>query len=188
MRLVEIAMVATAAHAASAGGRRQHLLPALPAAAARARCRRGGAFGDKYHVGGDGTAERRSRRNAGIATRIPHDLKDMTGAVLSPQDAALLLRGLKTLALRMDRHCAKRNGGGARARGAPGGGEAYYPGWRDPPARTGMPPDAPAGGMVAFDLHGPDQPPASVSSMRSSWWPARVSLAMPSRWPSTRRP
>ncbi|MCE0912835.1 methionine gamma-lyase [Pseudomonas sp. NMI760_13] len=33
-------------------------------------------------------------------------LKDMTGAVLSPHDAALLMRGIKTLALRMDRHCA----------------------------------------------------------------------------------
>jgi methionine-gamma-lyase len=32
-------------------------------------------------------------------------LKDMTGAVLSPQDAYLLLRGLKTLAIRMERHC-----------------------------------------------------------------------------------
>uniref|UniRef100_A0A1I8A9P6 Cystathionine gamma-lyase n=1 Tax=Steinernema glaseri TaxID=37863 RepID=A0A1I8A9P6_9BILA len=33
-------------------------------------------------------------------------LKDMTGAVLSPHDAALLMRGIKTLNLRMDRHCA----------------------------------------------------------------------------------
>ena len=33
-------------------------------------------------------------------------LKDMTGAVLSPHDASLLMRGIKTLALRMDRHCA----------------------------------------------------------------------------------
>lgn len=32
-------------------------------------------------------------------------LKDMTGAVLSPQDANLVLRGLKTLELRMERHC-----------------------------------------------------------------------------------
>jgi methionine-gamma-lyase len=32
-------------------------------------------------------------------------LKDMTGAVLSAQDAHLVLRGLKTLAVRMDRHC-----------------------------------------------------------------------------------
>lgn len=33
-------------------------------------------------------------------------LKDFTGAVLSPHDASLVLRGLKTLGLRMDRHCA----------------------------------------------------------------------------------
>ncbi len=32
-------------------------------------------------------------------------IKDMTGAVLSSRDAFLILRGLKTLALRMDRHC-----------------------------------------------------------------------------------
>lgn len=32
-------------------------------------------------------------------------LKDMTGAVMSAQDAHLVLRGLKTLSLRMDRHC-----------------------------------------------------------------------------------
>ncbi|MNJ53189.1 Methionine gamma-lyase [compost metagenome] len=33
-------------------------------------------------------------------------LKDMTGAVMSPQDAALLMRGMKTLTLRMERHCS----------------------------------------------------------------------------------
>ena len=33
-------------------------------------------------------------------------LKDMTGAVMSPQDAFLLMRGMKTLALRMERHCS----------------------------------------------------------------------------------
>jgi len=32
-------------------------------------------------------------------------LKDMTGAVLSPMNAMLIMRGLKTLHLRMDRHC-----------------------------------------------------------------------------------
>ena len=34
-----------------------------------------------------------------------YGLKDMTGAVLSSQDAFLVLRGLKTLSLRMHRHC-----------------------------------------------------------------------------------
>ena len=33
-------------------------------------------------------------------------LKDMTGAVLGPQEAFLILRGLKTLELRVQRHCA----------------------------------------------------------------------------------
>ncbi|WP_095162193.1 methionine gamma-lyase [Pseudomonas sp. Irchel 3F5] len=33
-------------------------------------------------------------------------LKDMTGAVMSPHDAALLMRGMKTLTLRMERHCS----------------------------------------------------------------------------------
>lgn len=32
-------------------------------------------------------------------------LKDMTGAVLGPQEAFLILRGLKTLEIRMERHC-----------------------------------------------------------------------------------
>jgi methionine-gamma-lyase len=34
-----------------------------------------------------------------------YGLKDMTGAVMSPQDAHLVMRGLKTLALRLERHC-----------------------------------------------------------------------------------
>ncbi len=33
-------------------------------------------------------------------------MKDMTGAVMAPFNAMLILRGLKTLALRMERHCA----------------------------------------------------------------------------------
>ncbi|KIC08750.1 methionine gamma-lyase [Leisingera sp. ANG-M1] len=33
-------------------------------------------------------------------------MKDMTGAVMAPFNAMLILRGLKTLNLRMDRHCA----------------------------------------------------------------------------------
>ncbi|MCC2113187.1 MAG: PLP-dependent transferase, partial [Hyphomicrobiales bacterium] len=40
----------------------------------------------------------------GIAERLGY-LQNATGAVLSPPDCALLLRSLKTLAIRMDRHC-----------------------------------------------------------------------------------
>ena len=47
---------------------------------------------------------------AGTAEQITEirlvGMKDMTGAVMAPFNAMLILRGLKTLALRMDRHCA----------------------------------------------------------------------------------
>ncbi len=39
-----------------------------------------------------------------------YGIKDMTGAVLSSQDAFLVLRGIKTLALRMHRHCENAQG------------------------------------------------------------------------------
>ena len=80
-------------------------------------------------------------------------LKDMTGAVLSAQDAFLVLRGLKTLALRMDRHCASARAVAeflaAHAKIA----RVHFPGLPDFPqlelARRQM---AQPGGMIAFEL------------------------------------
>lgn len=61
----------------------------------------------KYLSGhGDITAGLVVGRNALVDRIRLEGLKDMTGAVLSPHDASLLMRGIKTLALRMDRHCA----------------------------------------------------------------------------------
>ncbi|QXH36671.1 methionine gamma-lyase [Pseudomonas muyukensis] len=61
----------------------------------------------KYLSGhGDITAGLVVGRQALVERIRLEGLKDMTGAVLSPHDAALLMRGIKTLALRMDRHCA----------------------------------------------------------------------------------
>lgn len=84
-----------------------------------------------------------------------YGLKDMTGAVLSAQDAFLVLRGLKTLALRMDRHCASARRVAeflaAHAKVA----VVHYPGLTDFPqhelARRQM---AQPGGMLAFELKG----------------------------------
>ncbi len=42
-------------------------------------------------------------------------LQNATGAVAGPFDAWLTLRGVKTLAVRMDRHCAERGAGGGHA-------------------------------------------------------------------------
>ena len=45
--------------------------------------------------------------NADFITQVRlFGIKDMTGAVLGPDDAYLVLRGIKTLELRMEKHCA----------------------------------------------------------------------------------
>lgn len=82
-------------------------------------------------------------------------IKDMTGAVLSSQDAFLILRGLKTLALRMDRHCANAQVIAEFLAGHDKVAVCHYPGLTDFPqydlARRQM---ARPGGMVAFELKG----------------------------------
>ena len=82
-------------------------------------------------------------------------LKDMTGAVLSSQDAFLILRGLKTLVLRMDRHCANAQALAEFLASHDKVAVCHYPGLADFPqydlARRQM---ARPGGMVAFELKG----------------------------------
>jgi methionine-gamma-lyase len=82
-----------------------------------------------------------------------HGLKDMTGAVLSSQDAFLVLRGLKTLALRMDRHCANAQGVAEFLATHPKVAITHFPGLSTFPqydlARRQM---AQPGGMIAFEL------------------------------------
>ena len=55
-------------------------------------------------------------------------LKDMTGAVLSPNDAFLILRGLKTLDVRMARHCENGMRVASFLDTAKGVKKVYYPG------------------------------------------------------------
>ena len=82
-------------------------------------------------------------------------IKDMTGAVLSSQDAFLILRGLKTLALRMDRHCANAQAIAEFLARHDKVAVCHYPGLTGFPqydlARRQM---ARPGGMVAFELKG----------------------------------
>jgi methionine-gamma-lyase len=82
-------------------------------------------------------------------------IKDMTGAVLSSQDAFLILRGLKTLALRMDRHCLNAQQVAEFLSAQPKVMTVHYPGLRSfpqhPLACSQM---AQPGGMVAFELAG----------------------------------
>jgi len=55
-------------------------------------------------------------------------LKDMTGAVLSPMNAMLIMRGLKTLHLRMDRHCENARKVAQALEDHPAVGVVHYPG------------------------------------------------------------
>ncbi len=82
-------------------------------------------------------------------------LKDMTGAVISGFDVSLLLRGLKTLHVRMDRHCENAQKVAAYLAQSPHVKNTYYPGLTDfpqqPLASKQM---RQAGGMIALELNG----------------------------------
>lgn len=93
-------------------------------------------------------------------------LKDMNGAVLSPQDAFLLLRGLKTLALRMERHCDNAEALVQLLARHPAVQAVHYPGLPDFPQRAlAQRQMRRFGGMIAFELHG--GVPAGVAFMNA---------------------
>jgi len=84
-----------------------------------------------------------------------HGIKDMTGAVLSSQDAFLVLRGLKTLALRMDRHCANAQAVAEFLAAHRKVAVVHFPGLRTfPQYQLGRRQMAQPGGMIAFELKG----------------------------------
>ena len=91
-----------------------------------------------------------------LANRIRlQGLKDLTGAVLSPQDANLLMRGIKTLALRMDRHCSNALAIAQFLESHPAVESVTYPGlpsfaqYALATRQMKLP-----GGMIAFELKG----------------------------------
>ncbi len=158
MRLVDIAAVAAAAHARG-----------VPVAVDNTYCspylQQPLVLGadialhsaTKYLGGhGDLTAGAAVFRDAEVAQRVRmQGLKDMTGAVLSPQDAYLVLRGLKTLALRMQRHCDNAQALAELIEAHPAAAVVHYPGLRSfsryELARRQM---RLPGGMIAFELKG----------------------------------
>lgn len=91
-----------------------------------------------------------------LANRIHlQGLKDLTGAVLSPHDAYLLMRGLKTLALRMDRHCSSAQLIAQYLENHPAVESVFYPGLPSfaQYALASRQMKKP-GGMIAFELKG----------------------------------
>lgn len=89
-----------------------------------------------------------------LAQRIAY-LQNAIGAVPSPMDCYLTLRGIKTLPVRMQRHCATAALLASRLEQAPGVQRVLYPGLPSHPqhalAQRQM--RAP-GGMISFDLEG----------------------------------
>ena len=84
-----------------------------------------------------------------------YGVKDMTGAVISPMDAYLTIRGLKTLEVRMDRHCETAAKLAPVIEAHPAVERVYFPGLESHPqhelARRQM---KQFGGMIAFELTG----------------------------------
>ncbi len=82
-------------------------------------------------------------------------LKDMTGAVLSPFDAFLINRGMKTLEIRMERHCANAQKVAEFLESHPAVESIMYPGLKSFPqyelAKKQM---KLPGAMIAFEVKG----------------------------------
>lgn len=80
-------------------------------------------------------------------------LKDMTGAVLSPNDSYLMIRGMKTLEIRMQRHCENGMKVAEFLESHPEVEAVYYPGLESHPnhkiAKEQM---NGFGGIIAFEL------------------------------------
>jgi cystathionine gamma-synthase len=84
-------------------------------------------------------------------------LQNSTGAILPPQDCWLLLRSLKTLHLRMERHCANALAVARRLRTHPRVTAVYYPGLEDHPGHALSRSQARGfGGMLSFRVESPD--------------------------------
>ncbi len=82
-------------------------------------------------------------------------LKDMTGAVMAPLTAHQIMRGMKTLELRMDRHCSTAMMIAKELEAHPTVEQVFYPGLETSPdyalAQEQM---GDFGGMIAFELKG----------------------------------
>lgn len=82
-------------------------------------------------------------------------LKDMTGAVISPMTAFLIMRGMKTLELRMERHCSSAQVVAERLARHSAIEAVYFPGLAsDPYHKVAVAQMKSFGGMIAFELKG----------------------------------
>ena len=111
---------------------------------------------------------------AGLAVTARGDLaerlafaQNAVGAVLGPFDSFLLLRGLKTLSVRLDRHVANAEKIASRLAGHPAVSGVWYPGLPgDPGYETNRRQAAAGGAMVSFELAGGRDPDRFFRALR----------------------
>ena len=93
-------------------------------------------------------------RDAGLAEKLKF-LQNAAGAILSPFDSFLVLRGLKTLAVRMARHCDSAGALASWLQEQPGVAKVIYPGLSAHPGHaTAKQQMAGFGGMISFVIAG----------------------------------
>lgn len=157
MRLVDIAAVSTIAHVAGA----MVVVDNTYATPVLTRPVELGAdivvhSATKYMGGhGDLVGGMAVGRSEDIAQVRVVGMKDMTGAVMAPFNAMLVLRGLKTLKLRMQKHCESAMVVARALADHPAVSVVHYPGLENFPQHELAARQMPGfGAMIAFELKG----------------------------------
>ena len=93
--------------------------------------------------------------------------QNAVGAVPGPQDCFLVLRGIKTLAVRMDRHCANARAIAARLAEHPRVRRVHYPGLPSHPGHEIAARQMKEfGGVISFELEGGEEARAFTSRVK----------------------
>ncbi|MGL5360693.1 MAG: trans-sulfuration enzyme family protein, partial [Shewanella sp.] len=108
--------------------------------------------------------------------KIKYEILKDFGAVISPHDAWLILRGLKTLDVRLQRHCDSAERVAQFLEQHPAVERVYYPGLQSHPGHHLMGQQMQrAGGVIAFELKA-DLPQAMAFTGQLSLFSIAVSL------------
>ena len=101
-----------------------------------------------------------------LAERM-HFIQNSVGAVLGPQDSWLLMRGIKTLGLRMERHEKNAREIAEWLKELPEVRKVYYPGLQEHRGHEVMKKQCSGfGGMISFELHNRDEVEKFISRLR----------------------
>lgn len=101
-----------------------------------------------------------------LATDL-HFVQNAIGAVLGPQDSWLLMRGIKTLGLRMEEHQSNAQRIAEFLTNHEAVGKVYYPGLTDHPGHELMKKQTTGfGGMISFDVGSGEKADALLAKLR----------------------